>query len=174
MDCCGHGHVLTRRRWMWSTLTSVAAMVGGGVEPRGSTAAAQTDFLDSLPLRAISRRSDFPLRSLRGARPTTIYLCLPVGRMESHYRWLRLIVQLACTVLEKMGTYPRDRPPILFMMEEFATLGHMEIMERAAAYFSAITGTPCASRVIFTGAARPFTKRLPSSWGRADHAMNQA
>jgi membrane dipeptidase len=42
MDCCGHGHVLTRRRWMWSTLTSVAAMVGGGVEPRGSTAAAQT------------------------------------------------------------------------------------------------------------------------------------
>ena len=42
MDCCGHGHMLTRRRWIWSTLTSVAAMVGGGVEPRGSTAAAQT------------------------------------------------------------------------------------------------------------------------------------
>jgi membrane dipeptidase len=42
MDCCGHGHVLTRRHWIWSTLTSVAAMVGGGVEPRGSTAAAQT------------------------------------------------------------------------------------------------------------------------------------
>jgi hypothetical protein len=38
MDCCGHGHGLTRRRWIWSTLTSVAAMVGGGVEPRGSTA----------------------------------------------------------------------------------------------------------------------------------------
>ena len=42
MDCCGHGHVLTRRRWMWSTLTSVAAMVGGSLEPHGSTAAAQT------------------------------------------------------------------------------------------------------------------------------------
>jgi membrane dipeptidase len=42
MDCCGHGHVLTRRRWMWSTLTSVAAIVGSGMEPRGSTAAAQT------------------------------------------------------------------------------------------------------------------------------------
>ena len=88
-----------------------------------STAAAQTDFLDSLPLRQISRRSDFRLASLRGDRPTTIYLCLPVGRMESHYRWLRLVVQMACTVLEQMGTYPRDRPPILFMMEEFATLG---------------------------------------------------
>jgi type IV secretion system protein VirD4 len=100
-----------------------------------STAAAQTDFLDSLPLRAMSRHSDFRLRSLRSERPTTIYLCLPVGRMESHSRWLRLVVQMACVVLEQMGNYPRDRPPILFMMEEFPVLGHMEIMERAAAYF---------------------------------------
>jgi type IV secretion system protein VirD4 len=100
-----------------------------------STATAQTDFLDSLPVRRISRHSDFGLGALREGRPTTIYLCLPVGRMESHYRWLRLIVQMACTVLERKGIYPRDRTPILFMMEEFATLGHMEIMERAAAYF---------------------------------------
>jgi len=47
MDCCGHGHchghALTRRQWMWSTvLSSVSAMLGGGVGPRGSTAAAQT------------------------------------------------------------------------------------------------------------------------------------
>lgn len=100
-----------------------------------STAAAQTDFLDSLPLRHISRRSDFRLASLRGGRPMTLYLCLPVGRVESHYRWLRLIVQMACTVLEQLGAYPRDRAPILFMMEEFATLQHLAIMERAAAYF---------------------------------------
>lgn len=100
-----------------------------------STAAAQTDFLDSLPLRAISGRSDFRLAALRNRAPTTIYLCLPVGRMQSHYRWLRLVVQMACLVLEQMGSFPRNRPPILFLMEEFATLGHMEIMERAAAYF---------------------------------------
>lgn len=100
-----------------------------------STAAAQTDFLDSLPLRHISRRSDFHLSSLRSDCPTTILLCLPVARMQSHYRWMRLVVQMTCTVLEQMGTYPRDRAPILFMMEEFATLGHMEILERAAAYF---------------------------------------
>ncbi len=64
-----------------------------------------------------------------------VFLCLPVGRMETHYRWLRLIVQLSCVALEKLGAYPRNKPPILFMTEEFATLGHMEIMERAAAYF---------------------------------------
>ena len=45
MDCCGdaHCHWFTRRQWMWgSALTSVGAMLGGGVGPRGSTAAAQT------------------------------------------------------------------------------------------------------------------------------------
>lgn len=99
-----------------------------------STLSTHTDVLDSISLRAISRRSDFSLRALREGRPTTIFLTLPVGR-PSHSRWLRLIVQLACIVLEGMGTYPRDRTPILFMMEEFATLGHMDLMERAAAYF---------------------------------------
>src|ERR1700692_690191 len=49
MGWCGHGHgichghALTRRQWMWSTvLSSVGVMLGGGVGPRGSTAAAQT------------------------------------------------------------------------------------------------------------------------------------
>jgi membrane dipeptidase len=43
MDCCGHGHALTRRQWMWSTvLTSLGTLLGGGVALRGSTAAAQT------------------------------------------------------------------------------------------------------------------------------------
>jgi membrane dipeptidase len=43
MDCCCHGHALTRRQWMSGTvLTSIGAMMSGGVGPRGSTAAAQT------------------------------------------------------------------------------------------------------------------------------------
>jgi type IV secretion system protein VirD4 len=100
-----------------------------------STAAAHTDFLDSLPLRRTLLRSDFRLSTLRAARPASIFLSLPVTRMERHFRYQRLVVQLACNALERMGTYPRDRPPILFMMEEFATLGYMKVMEHAAAYF---------------------------------------
>jgi membrane dipeptidase len=44
MDCCcSCCHALTRRNWMWSTtLASVGAMLGGGLAPSGSTAAAQT------------------------------------------------------------------------------------------------------------------------------------
>jgi membrane dipeptidase len=42
MDCRGHGS-FTRRQWIWNTVAaSVIAMLGGGVGPRGSTAAAQT------------------------------------------------------------------------------------------------------------------------------------
>jgi type IV secretion system protein VirD4 len=125
-----------------------------------STAAVNTDFLDSLPLREISTDSDFRLGDLRSERPTSIYLCLPVGRMESHFRWLRLIVQMACIALERMGTYPRDRAPILFMMEEFATLGHMEIMERAAAYFPGFGIKLWAVLQTIT----QLTRYYPSSW----------
>jgi type IV secretion system protein VirD4 len=86
----------------------IAAAIGNRfsrtpVTERGSvfsTAAAQTDFLNSLVLRKTLRHSDFSLATLRSDRPAEIFLCLPVGRMERHSRWLRLIVQLTCTVLE--------------------------------------------------------------------------
>jgi membrane dipeptidase len=56
MDCCGHGHALTRRQWMWSTvLTSVAVMLGGGGGPRGSTAAAQTAATASAALDVLRK-----------------------------------------------------------------------------------------------------------------------
>ena len=42
MDCCGQGHFLAPRYWMWgAALTSILAMLAGEVGPRGSTAAAQ-------------------------------------------------------------------------------------------------------------------------------------
>ena len=43
MDCCGQGHTLAPRHWMWgAALTSVDAMLAGDFGPRGSTAAAHT------------------------------------------------------------------------------------------------------------------------------------
>jgi len=91
-------------------------------------------FLDSPLLRQVSKTSSFRLKDLRH-KNMTIYLCMSVGEMESHYRWLRLIVRQALTALEREGPYPRGKLPILFLMEEFASLGHMPIMEQAAAYF---------------------------------------
>src|SRR5215472_9990792 len=43
MDCCGYGHVAAPQPWVWSAPpVSVAAMLAGATEPRGSTAAART------------------------------------------------------------------------------------------------------------------------------------
>lgn len=99
-----------------------------------STADAQCKFLDSLLLQAALQRSDFRFVEV-AEQPTTIYICLPSSHMTTHYRWLRILVRLALLALEKRGTWERGKPPIIFMMEEFATLGHMPVMEQAAAYF---------------------------------------
>lgn len=99
-----------------------------------STAETQTKFLDSLPLQAALRSSAFKLSDI-AARPTTVYICLPASHMTTHFRWLRLVVRLGLMALEKRGTWERGKPPIIFLMEEFATLGHMPIMEMASAYF---------------------------------------
>jgi hypothetical protein len=67
MDCCGHA--LTRRNWMWGTiLTSVGAVIGGGLEPRGSTAAAQT----AAESAAFSRRTwEAAIHAAAGQPPNT-------------------------------------------------------------------------------------------------------
>lgn len=99
-----------------------------------STAEPHLSFLSSIPIKEVSRASDFRLSDL-AERNTTIYLCLPSGRMQTHFRWLRLVVRMALRTLERRGRWPRDRLPMIFLMEEFASLGHMPIMEQAAAYF---------------------------------------
>ena len=75
-----------------------------------STAETQTRFLDSPLLREVSGRSDFRLSGLR-EKQMTLYLCMSVGEMQSHFRWLRLIVRQALTVLERRGIYPRGKLP---------------------------------------------------------------
>ena len=55
MDCCCC-HALSRRNWMWgTTLASIGAMLGGGVAPRGSTAAAETAATTSAALDVLRK-----------------------------------------------------------------------------------------------------------------------
>ncbi len=53
--------------------------------------------------------------------------------MGTHSRWLRLIINLALASMERVEG-PADALPVLFMLEEFAALGHMKALERAVAY----------------------------------------
>lgn len=119
-----------------------------------SSALRHTEFLDSYPGKGMasvlvtpSRHEETAgavkvlssLRQLRenGGRPATIYLCLPASRMPTHARWLRLMVNFALALLERDARHnaPSDaeKPlPILFLMDEFSSLGHMPSMEVAA------------------------------------------
>jgi type IV secretion system protein VirD4 len=94
-----------------------------------STAVEQTDFLDSPALGRCLANSDFSLADLK-RKPTTVYLCLPAGRMATHSRWLRIIVNLAVEAMEREQAQPVH--PVLFVMDEFAVLDHLSSIEKAA------------------------------------------
>ena len=94
-----------------------------------STAIEQTDFLDSPPLGRCLAGSDFRLTDLK-REPITVYLCLPAGRMATHSRWLRIIINLAVEAMEREPAKPKH--PVLFIMDEFAVLDHLSSVEKAA------------------------------------------
>lgn len=95
-----------------------------------STARRQTSFLDFKAIQGVLSGHDFDLGSLK-TEPTTIYLCLPATRMGTCNRWLRLFINLALSAMEAPHV-PPPNPAVLFCLDEFATLGHMETIENAA------------------------------------------
>jgi len=78
----------------------------GGRELQGilSTTQEQTAPLDDIV--GVTERSDFRLSDLASGQ-VSIYLVLPGMRMGTHYRWLRLVIQLALLPT----TDGRRRPP---------------------------------------------------------------
>jgi len=124
-----------RDREAWAVIQSQAEMMQGmsGKERASviSTARTQLIFLDSPAMARAVARSALVLAELK-RRPCTVYLCLPASRMGTHSRWLRLIVNLAIAALERERAAPEL--PVMFVLEEFAALGHMRSLENAVAY----------------------------------------
>lgn len=116
----------------------VLSGVGGSMsgKPKGergsiiSTAIEQTAFLDSTPMRRHIGRSGLPSLRMLKYKPTSIYLVLPASRMATHYRWLRLILTQAMAAMEQEEN--RTGRPVLFILEEFPTLGYLRQIEAAA------------------------------------------
>lgn len=109
-----------------------AMLIGKSENERSSllsTAQRNTHFLDSPALRKNLAASDFRFADLKGVQAVSIYLVLPVDRLGSHNRWLRMIVALA--VAELARTPDKPPRPVLFLLDEFAQLGRMQIIEDA-------------------------------------------
>jgi type IV secretion system protein VirD4 len=104
-----------------------------------STARRNTSFLDSLDPRFIETlegggRTFSPDIFKTAPKGATLYLCLPAERMGTHGRWLRIMISLLLERAYRDLAPPACGAPILFLLEEFHSLGHMTVIEKAAGY----------------------------------------
>jgi len=105
-----------------------------------SSARTQTAFLDSEVLARNMDESDFSFEELCGGS-VSIYLVLPVDKLETYARWLRLMVSIAIRAVARGsgGTKALQlaRPqvphglPALFVLDEFGTIGKLNAVAQA-------------------------------------------
>jgi type IV secretion system protein VirD4 len=93
-----------------------------------STAQTQTAFLDDPCLRESLSASDFDFAALK-THKTTIYLILPADLIAVYAKWFRLLV--VCSLNAMTKTQNRGNKPVLFMLDEFASLGYLSTIENA-------------------------------------------
>ncbi|MFK4771701.1 type IV secretory system conjugative DNA transfer family protein [Rhizobium sp. ZW T2_16] len=99
-------------------------------EAAGVVSAAQrhTHFLDSPRMTAVLGRSDFHFADLK-RRNVSVFLVLPPDRLSTYSRWLRLLITQSLLDMARDPTKPQT--PTLYLLDEFAALGHLAAIERA-------------------------------------------
>jgi type IV secretion system protein VirD4 len=95
------------------------------VQSIASDARRQTEFLDDVEIAADLSKDGFDFRDMK-REPVTVYLILPPQQMMRHAKWLRLVVTAALQGV--MRERKPGEPRALFMLDEFAALGHLEII----------------------------------------------
>lgn len=93
-----------------------------------STAITQSSFLGNKAIADSLGRSTFSFRDLK-KRPISVFLTQPARYLSTCSRWFRLIVAAALDELlqEERGI------PVLLVLDEFAQLGRLKIIENAMA-----------------------------------------
>jgi len=110
-----------------------------GENERGSvlsTARRNTKFIDSRWMRDClsAGTSKLDIDQLKGAPGgLSVYVCLPARFIPTHARFLRLVLNLILYRMEAQGlAQPVCGHPVLFVLDEFAALGRLEAIEKAA------------------------------------------
>ena len=95
-----------------------------------STAVANTHFLDSEAVRSALKETTFDFADLKNEdSPLTVYMVLPAERLQTHGRWLRLLVSMALTSITRTKGKPKHSA--LFILDEFAALGTLTAITTA-------------------------------------------
>lgn len=93
-----------------------------------------TEFLDSPGMQRCLEKSNFKISDLKtNPKGVSIFLSLPQRFMNTHHRWLRMMISLIITEMEKVQHQPVNGHRILMCLDEFSGLKHMEIVENAVA-----------------------------------------
>jgi len=96
------------------------------IQSIASSAKRQTEFLDDDEMADDLNKSSIDFGEMK-KRPITVYLILPPQMLMRHARWLRLLLTSALNAC--MRPRQKDEPRLLFMLDEFAALGHLQIIE---------------------------------------------
>jgi type IV secretion system protein VirD4 len=97
-----------------------------------SSAQRHTHFLDSPRMVSVLSRSDFTFGDLK-QKVATVFLVLPPDRLGTYSRWLRLLITQSLTDMARTKPVSPALPmsPVLYLLDEFAALGHLAPIERA-------------------------------------------
>ena len=95
------------------------------IQSVASTAKIQTESFDDDELAEDLAKDGFDFRTLK-REPTTVYLILPPDDMARHAKWLRLV--LTSAIQGVLRVRAPGEPKVLFMLDEFFALGHLEII----------------------------------------------
>ncbi len=111
--------------------SAATVMLNAGQNERGSfmtTIMRNIRWLDSVAIQGILGRSDFAIDALKD-RPMTVYVVLPPHLLDEHKRFMRLFVNMAIRGLSQGA---RGKVPVLFLLDEFYSLGKITLLEKAA------------------------------------------
>ncbi len=99
-----------------------------------AVAGTNTEFIDSPGMQACLAASDFALDEVKtDPKGSSVFLCLPQRYMGMHFRWLRMMVTLFTAEMERIRQPPASGHPVMMVLDEFAALKRMKVVENAAA-----------------------------------------
>ena len=111
----------------------IESLTGDGGDSVWSTLYRSLNLIKSPVLLPALRPSHLDFSTLKIAnpeegKPTTVYLVLPAKRLETHSIWLRLMLT---SIMGQLSDARPSQHPVLFMVDECAALGRLEILETA-------------------------------------------
>lgn len=93
-----------------------------------STAITQLEFLSSHNLVETMKETSqgFDLKKLK-QEVLSLYLVIPPDKIPAYFKWMRLMVNCSLVVSQRTERIEKkDLPNVLFLLDEFATLGRIE------------------------------------------------